>query len=107
MRLHPRQLSPFPERLVLPLTNEEIFFLYEEFDSSGTDLFTSWVKMRDHEILVQHVVDIEKATTEFREASERKHATSSHMNSSSKRFATLSIVQRRLSIYNWNPGPRR
>ena len=44
---------------------------------------------------------------EFREASERKHATSSHMNSSSKRFASRSIVQRRLSIYNWNPGPRR
>ena len=63
--------------------------------------------MSDHEILVQHMVDIEKATAEFREESERKHATSSHMNSSSKRFATLSIVQRRLSIYNWNPGPRR
>ena len=29
------------------------------------------------------------------------------MNSSSKRFATRSIVQRRRSIYNWNPGPRR
>ena len=29
------------------------------------------------------------------------------MNSSSKRFATRSIVQRRLSIYNWNDGPRR
>ena len=63
--------------------------------------------MSDHEILVQHMVGIEKATAEFREASERKHATSSHMNSSSKRFATRSIVQKRLSIYNWNPGPRR
>ena len=50
-------------------------------------------------------VKIEKATAEFREASERKHATSSHMDSSRKRFATRSIVQRRLSIYNWNPGP--
>ena len=63
--------------------------------------------MSDREILVQHMVDVEKATAEFREASERKHATSSHMNSSSKRFATRSTVQRRLSIYNWNPGPRR
>ena len=51
--------------------------------------------MSEHEILVQHMVDIEKATAEFREAPERKHATSSHMNSSSKRFATRSIVQRR------------
>ena len=53
------------------------------------------------------MVDIEKATAEFREASERKHATSSHMNSSRKRFATRSIVQRKMSIYSWNPGPRR
>ena len=29
------------------------------------------------------------------------------MNSFSKRFATRSIVQRRLSIYIWNPGLRR
>ena len=62
--------------------------------------------MSEQENLVQHVVDIEKTTAEFREASERKHATSSHMNSSSKRFATRSIVQRKFSIYNWNPGPR-
>ena len=63
--------------------------------------------MSEHEILVRRMVDIQKATAEFREASERKHATSSHMNSSSKHFATRSIVQKRLSIYNWNPGPRR
>ena len=30
-------------------------------DSSGTDLFISWVKLSEHEILVEHVVDIEKA----------------------------------------------
>ena len=91
--------------------NEVILPSYEELDSSGNDLFTSWVKMSDHEILVQHMVDIEMILAEFREASERKHATSSHTNSSSKRFATRSIVQRRLSIYNWNPwtpsGERR
>ena len=75
---------------------------YEELDSSGNDLFTSCAKLSDHEILVQHMVDIEKATTEFREACERKHAASSHTNSSRKRFATRSIVQRRL-----NPGPHR
>ena len=105
--LHPRQLSRFPERLVLPFSNEVILSGYEEFDSSGTDLFTSWVKMSEHEIPVQHMVDIEKRTAEFREASERKHATSSHMNSSNKRFATRSIVQKRLSIYNWTPSVNR
>ena len=63
--------------------------------------------MSEHEILVQHMVDIQKATAEFREASKRKPATSSHMNSANKHFATRSVVQRRLSIYNWNPEPRR
>ena len=41
------------------------------------------------------------------EASERKPATSSYANSANKHFATRSIVQKRLSIYNWNPGPWR
>ena len=104
--IHPCQFSPFPERLVLPFSNDEILSGYEEVDSSGTDLFTTCVKMIEHEILAQHMVDIEKATAEFREASERQHATSSHMNSSSKRFATRSIVQRRLSINNWTPTLR-
>ena len=65
------------------------------------------VKMSEHEILVERMVDIEKATAEFREAYERRGTTSSHLKSSRKRFATRSIVQRRLSIYDWNPGPRR
>ena len=52
-------------------------------------------------------VDIEKATAEFREAYDRRDTTSSHLKSSRKRFATRSIVQRRLSIHNWNPRPRR
>ena len=80
---------------------------YEEFDSSGTDLFASWVKMIEHEILVQHVVDIDRLQQSFARHPKGKQDTSSHMNSSSKRFATRSIVQRRFSIYNWNPGPRR
>ena len=105
--IRPRQLSPFPECLVMPFSNEVILSGCEELDSSGNDLFSLWVKLSEHEILVEHMVDIEKATAEFRETSERKHATSSHMNSSSERFAIRTIVQRRLSIYNWNPGPRR
>ena len=43
--------------------------------------------MSEHEILIQRMVDIQKATGEIREASERIHATSSHKNSSSKHFA--------------------
>ena len=40
---------------------------------------TSWVKMSDREILFQYMVDFEKATAEFRAASEIKHTTSSHI----------------------------
>ena len=34
--IHPRQLSPFPERLELPFSNDEILCCFEEIDSSGT-----------------------------------------------------------------------
>ena len=84
--IHPRQLSPFPERLGLPFSNDEI--LYEDIVSSGTDHFAAWVKVSPHKVLVQHMVDIQRATTDFREASERRPATSSQTNSVNKHFAT-------------------
>ena len=59
--------------------------------------------MSHHEVLVQQMVDIHKATAEFREAPERNLASSSHMNSSNKHFANRSVVQRRLSKSKWNP----
>ena len=34
-------------------------------------------------------------------------ATSSQTDRANKHFSTRSLVQKRLSIYNWNPGPRR
>ena len=63
--------------------------------------------MDPHEVLVHHMVNEQKATADFREASERRPATFSDTNCASKRFSTRSPIQRRLSIYNWNPGPRR
>ena len=48
-----------------------------------------------------------KATADFREASERRPATSSQTNRANKHFSTRSLVQQRLSIYNWKPGTRR
>ena len=71
------------------------------------DQFTAWVKVSEHEILVQHMVEIHKATAEFRDASERRPATSSQTHRANKHFSTRSLVQRRFSIYNWNPGHRR
>ena len=92
--IHPRQLSPFPERLVLQFSTEVFLSRYEEIDSSGNDLCTSSTKLSEHGILVEHMVDTEKATTEFREAYDARDTTSSHLKSSKKRFATRSIVQR-------------
>ena len=53
------------------------------------------------------MVDVQKATADFREASERRHDTSSHAYRFDKNLPNRSPVQKRLSIYNWNPGPRR
>ena len=101
-------LGPFPERLEFPFSNDEILCGYEEIVSSETDQFAAWVKMSENEILAQHMVDIQKATADFREASERKPTTSSHATSVQKtHFGTRLIAQKRLSIYNWNPGLRR
>ena len=57
---------------------------YEELDTSGNDLFTSWAKPSEREILVEHMVDIVKATAEFREAYDRRDTTSFHLKSTRK-----------------------
>ena len=91
----------------LPFSNDEILSGYEDIVSSGTDQLTAWVKMNPDEVLVHHMVDVQKATADFHEASEWRPATSSHTNCANKHFETRSLVQKRLSIYNWNPGLRR
>ena len=57
--------------------------------------------------LARHMVDVQKATADFREASERRHDTSSQTYRFNTNLPDRSPVQKRLSIYNWNPGPRR
>ena len=104
---HPKQHSPFPERLELPFSSEEILSGYEDIVSSGTDQFTTWVKTDPDATLVRHMVDVQKAIAEFREASERRHDTSSQAYRFDDNVTNRSPVQKRLSIYNWNPGPRR
>ena len=93
------------ERLELPFSHDILLSGYEEIVSSRNRSLYCVLQMSHHEILVQHVVDIHEAPAEFREASERKPATSYHVNSNNKHFATRSVVLRRLSIDNWNPGP--
>ena len=72
-----------------------------------TDHFTACVKLSPHEVLAQHVVDVQKVVADFREASERRQASPSQTHGANKHFFTQSPAQKRLSIYNWNPGPRR
>ena len=103
--IHPKQLSPFPERLKLPFSSEDILSGYEDVVSSGTDQFTTWVKADPDVTLVRHMVDVQKAVAEFREASERRHDTSSQLYRYDNKVPNRSLVQKRLSIYNWNPRP--
>ena len=74
--VHPKQHSPFPNRLRLPYPDEEILSGHEKDVSFIRDGFTSWVKADFETILERHAVDIKKAHAEFREASARKHDTS-------------------------------
>ena len=53
------------------------------------------------------MVDVQKAVAEFREASERRHDTPSQAYGFDKNVPNRLPVQKRLSIHNWNPGPRR
>ena len=48
-----------------------------------------------------------KAAADFREASEWRYDTSSEAYRFCKNLPDRSLVHKRLSIYNWNPGPRR
>ena len=53
------------------------------------------------------MVDVQNAVAEFRKASERRHDTPSQTYRFDKKLPNRSPVQKRLRIYNWNPGPRR
>ena len=53
------------------------------------------------------MVDVRRTTADFREASEGRHDTSSQAHLFNKNVPNRSLVQKRLSIYNWNSGPQR
>ena len=104
---HPKQHGSFPDRLKLPYPDEEILSGYEEDVSSIRDGFTPWVKAEFKTVLERRTVDLRKVHAEFREASPRRHVTSYQEYHFDNNVLHLSPVQKRLSIYNWNPGPRR
>ena len=104
--IHPKQLSPFPERLELPFPDEEILSGYDEDVPFIRDRFTTSVKADPNTTVERHVVDVRKALAEYREASVRRHDTSAPEYYFDGSVPNRSSVQK-LSIYNWNPGPRR
>ena len=97
---HPKRLSPFPSRLKLPYPDEEILAGYEGDVSFIRDVFTTWVKADFN------TVDVRKTLAKYREASVRRHETSAQEYYFDSSVPNRSSVQKRLSIYNWNPGPR-
>ena len=104
--IHPKQLSPFPERLELPYPSEEILSGYDDVVSSSQDLYTKWVKTDTGVTLERHMVDIQKAVADFREAAARRQESTTQEYFFDTNMPKCSYVQKRLSIYNWNPGPR-
>ena len=105
--LPPLQPRSTCERLELPFSCDAILSGYEDLVSSGSDHFTLWSKMSPHGILAEHIVDIHIVVADFRDAFERLQSSSSQSYGVNKYSSSQSLVQKRLSIYNWNPGPRR
>ena len=101
--LPPLLPRPTCERLELPFSSDAILSGYEDLVPSGS---TMWGMMIPHEILAEHVVDVHKIVADFRDAFERNQSSSSQSYGVNKYFSYQSPVQKGLSIYNWNPGPR-
>ena len=97
----------FSQSSIFPFLNveEEILSGYAEDVSFIRDGFTTWVKADFYTILERHAVDFRMAVAEFREASARRHDTSSQEYHFDSNVPNRSSVQKRLSNCNWNPGP--
>ena len=102
--IHPKQLSPFPERMKLPFSSEEILSGYEDVVSSSQDLYTTWVKTDPDVTSERHMVDIQKAVADYREAAARRQEPTTQEYFFDTNMPKRSYVQKRLSIYNLNPG---
>lgn len=101
------QCSPFPERLELPVPSEEILSGHEDVVSSSQDRYTTWVKTDPDVTLERQMVDIQKAVADYREAAARRQESTTQEYFFDTNMPTRFYVQKRLRIYNGNPGPRR
>ena len=85
----------------------EILSGYEEDVSFIRDRFTTWVKEDPNDTLERHMVDVRMAFAEYREASVRRQEAPAQENFFDSSVPNRSSVQKWLSVYNLNPGPRR
>ena len=90
------QVGPFPKRSG-----------YEEDVSSKRDGFSAWVKTDFVNTLGRHTVDVKGVTAAFRDAPARKHSASGQEYHFNNDMPNRLTEQKRLSVYNWNPGPQR
>ena len=75
--------------------------------SPAVDGYSAWVKTDPETILMRHVVDARGFYPAFCEAPARRHEPSSQEYRFYDDVPNRLTEQRRLSVYNWNPGPRR
>ena len=75
--------------------------------SPSEDRYTTWVKTDPDVTSERHFVDVQKAVAEYREAAVRGQESTTQEYFFDPNVPKRSYVQKRLSIYNWNPGPRR
>ena len=58
-------------------------------------------------ILKRHIVDVTRVCAEFREARAKEYSPSCQGYHINKDLPNRLVEQTRLSVYNWNTGPRR
>ena len=96
--------GPTCERLELLFSDDDILSGFEDHHLPRSDQFTMWSKMTSEESLPEHVVDIHRIAADFRDAIERIPTPSTRESTG---FSLLSLLWRRLSVCNWNPGLQR
>ena len=106
--IHPGpSLAFFPNEFLLPHPDDEILSGYEDDVSSMRDGCTAWVKAAPASILESHLVNLNSANPAFRQAQDRKYWLTDEEYRFDTDVPNRLTEQKRLSIYNWKPGPRR
>ena len=107
-RLHNFFLSFWRHATILPRRNHILHDLITRVVLGFLSQAPPWFgTMTPEEILAERVVGVGRIAADFRDAFERTPTSSTRASGVNKFFNSQSPLQRRLSFYNWNPGPRR